>query len=229
MTSHPACPPMDWRGFPYAIGYFLRDYIRLGRRTRRRAAHARFQDLMQNQRTSLVAIDCGANVGKVSERLLDAGYVVHAFEPEPMALAELKNRLDGRQNFILHEKAVGTAPGTATLFRHRDVMNNKKRTEASSLINQPQCDDRNTVVVEVESLPDFIAALGGRVGILKMDIEGYEVAILNAILDRGQHRDIDFVLAETHERFSLPLAWQTAKLRARIRQNAIANIDLDHI
>lgn len=229
MITPAKCPPISWRALPLVIGYLLRDSIRLGRKKRRHASRANFTNLITNKRTSLVAIDCGANVGKISEELLDAGYYVHAFEPDPMALEDFKARLGGRPNLVLHEAAVGTSPGTATLYRHKDVLFKKKRTEASSLIKQPKCDDLNTVQVEVADLPAFIASQKNRVGILKLDIEGYEVEILTALLDRGQHHDIDYIVAETHERFSLPLAWRTAKLRARVHQNKISNIDLDHL
>jgi len=229
MITPAKCPPMSWRAVPVAIGYLLRDSIRLGRRKRRLASRVNFASLIENKRTSLVAIDCGANVGKISEELLNAGYRVHAFEPDPMALTDFKARLGGRANLILHEAAVGTSAGTATLYRHKDVLVKKKRVEASSLIKQPKCDDRNTVQVEVTDLPAFIASQNERVGILKLDIEGYEVEILTALLDRGQHHEIDYIVAETHERFGLPLAWRTAKLRARIHQHKIANIDLDHL
>ncbi len=42
------------------------------------------------------AIDVGANVGRVSERLLKAGYTVYAFEPYPPAFATLQKLADGR-------------------------------------------------------------------------------------------------------------------------------------
>lgn len=228
MSATGSCPPIDWRGQIYAVGYLLRDSIRLGRRERMRASRAHFGRLIAEMKTSPLAIDCGANVGKITEELLNAGYTVHAFEPEPLVLAAFQSRFNGRPNLILHQQAVGIAQSTAILYRHKDVSTNKKRTEASSLIKQPKCDDRQTVEVQVADLPAFIAAQPSRIGILKMDIEGIEVVILNAILDRGQHHDIDFILAETHERFGLLQAWRTAQLRGRVRQNGITNIDLDH-
>jgi FkbM family methyltransferase len=76
--------------------------------------------------------------------------------------------------------------------------------------------DEERVTVKCICLPDFVAALGKPVKLLKMDIEGSEVAILNALLDRNQMALIELAIVETHDRFSENLARETEALRERL-------------
>ena len=52
-----------------------------------------------------VAIDCGANVGEVSARLLETGADVIAFDPEPWAVERLRERFQNEPRFTLHNAA----------------------------------------------------------------------------------------------------------------------------
>jgi FkbM family methyltransferase len=68
-----------------------------------------------------IAVDIGANVGKYSEALLDAGFEVHAFEPNPAVLEKLRARLGGQKGFAAHGIAVGSGDGKVPLHLIRDV------------------------------------------------------------------------------------------------------------
>ncbi|MGH7916278.1 MAG: FkbM family methyltransferase [Candidatus Binataceae bacterium] len=61
------------------------------------------------------ALDVGANVGQVSEHLLEVGYTVHAFEPYAPAFGKLEQRLGNRTNFHAFEIALGPADRTMDL------------------------------------------------------------------------------------------------------------------
>ena len=62
-----------------------------------------------------------------------------------------------------------------------------------------------------------------------MDIEGSEVEILNEIINEGLHRKIGNIFVETHERFSHSLGLETAKLKLKIKNLNINNINLDWV
>ena len=64
------------------------------------------------------------------------------------------------------------------------------------------------------------------IGLLKMDIEGEEVRVLNKLIDLNLHQKIRKIVVETHERF-LVLKEPTKKLKKRIRALKLRNIDLD--
>ena len=46
---------------------------------------------------------------------------------------------------------------------------------------------------------NFINELEGRVRLVKMDIEGAEIEVLNSLIDTDQVRKVDMILVETHE------------------------------
>ena len=73
-----------------------------------------------------LAIDCGANVGDVSERLLASGADVIAFDPEPWAVEKLQARFKGASRFELMNVAVGTENGEIQMFRAGNFDDNEK-------------------------------------------------------------------------------------------------------
>jgi hypothetical protein len=81
----------------------------------------------------------------------------------------------------------------------------------------------------VEGIPfaEFVRDLGARVRLLKMDIEGAEVAILNRLLDEGLHERIDQVFVEVHDRQNKSLAEPTRLLRERLAALGAGHIRLD--
>lgn len=175
-----------------------------------------------------LVLDCGANIGKVTRAFRRAGATVHAFEPDPYAQARFRERFGSDAAVTLHPVGVGAEPGRFTLHRTRDFATDPERaTIGSSLFAHDLHGAGDAVEVEVIDLLAFIRGLGRRVDILKMDIEGAEVAILERMFDEGLHRDIGRIYVETHERFSPELATRTAALRARIAAERIDNVDLD--
>jgi FkbM family methyltransferase len=175
-----------------------------------------------------VAIDCGANVGRYTEPLARSGAVVHAFEPDPTAFAALSARLSGRPNVTLHPAAVGVTDGTATLYRAADFAADPlKRTVSSSLLpDKLNVDAEAALEVRRVDLPRFIAEIG-RVALLKLDIEGAEVEILERLLEIGALARIGAVFVETHETKAPALAERTAALRRAIARDGLAGVNLD--
>ena len=67
------------------------------------------------------AIDVGANVGRVSERLLKCGYTVYAFEPYGPSFRALRERLTASQKFHAFDFALGPEDGTMNLHIASDL------------------------------------------------------------------------------------------------------------
>ena len=99
--------------------------------------------LLEHLRSSLahgVALDIGANIGEVSERLLEAGYEVYAFEPHPVTFEKLTARLGGRPGFRAMEAAIGPADGRMDLHLASTLTPNHSRGSADhfhSLVPHP--------------------------------------------------------------------------------------------
>jgi FkbM family methyltransferase len=62
-----------------------------------------------------VAIDVGANTGDSAQALLDAGFSVFAFEPNPSAYQKLVERFAETRDFTAFDLAIGAADGTARI------------------------------------------------------------------------------------------------------------------
>lgn len=175
-----------------------------------------------------IAIDCGANVGNVTKKMARPGVVVYAFEPDPNAFKELQSNFIGIDKVICLNKAVSNHSGMAKIyFNNRYSEDPKKWSTASTLlIDKPHVDKSNFFECEVVDLADFIKNLNKPIGLLKIDIEGEEVKVLNKLIDLNLTSKIRNIVVETHERFPI-LKKPTEDLRERIRLNKIKNIDLD--
>ncbi len=159
-----------------------------------------------------LALDVGANLGYATSlmaaRVGASGRVI-AFEPNPEVYAELaanRARWQGRDwggAIALEPLALSDTTGTATLQIPR-----RNRGEAVLLAagsGLAAADVLTTQTVEIRQLDDYLGA-EEPVGLLKIDIEGHELAAFRgaaALLARGQVRDIIF---EEHGGYPSPAA-----------------------
>jgi FkbM family methyltransferase len=119
------------------------------------------------------AIDVGANHGDYSAILVDLARDVIAVEPNPGIVRVLEARLGDqirRQRLQLVRGALGAEAGTARLFVP-DAGSGLGSLDAPQIATAGKAID-----VSVSRLDDL--ARGRRVGFIKIDVEGYEVAVL---------------------------------------------------
>ncbi len=135
------------------------------------------------------AIDIGANTGEVADHLLQAGYTVYAFEPEPAAFAKLSQRNGGNGRLHPFNLAVGSADTTMDLHIASNLADGKHDASLfSSLIDHPMLDDctfTKKIPVEVRSLASLrrSAKFPERVGLLKIDTEGFDLEVIRGMDD----------------------------------------------
>lgn len=209
------------------LRWHLVDRHRKDMPVQRRAIWHFFNYVETLEKGSLV-IDCGANVGNVTAAFVRRGFYVHAFEPDPYARRFLEKRFGKHPLVTIHPRAVGVLAGSTTLYRiDAFAQRPKKASMSSSVVRRTGHTDVDAIEVEVVDLSEFMRSLGRRVDLLKLDVEGSEVAIVEKLLDEGTYRDVGMVYAETHERHSADLAERTANLRRRIAEAGITNINLD--
>jgi FkbM family methyltransferase len=170
----------------------------------------RLRQLTEND----VAIDCGANVGVFTEMIAATGALVHAFEPDPYAFARLSERTAALPNVVLHNVAVGTSEATVRLYRTEDFDSRPDNACISSSLyaDKINIDRGNYIEVRQIDFPAFLSSLSARVAILKIDIEGAEVLLLERMIADGTIDVCDFVFVETHETRIPALAKRTAAL-----------------
>lgn len=182
-----------------------------------------------------VVVDCGANMGAVTEILADTGARVHAFEPDPYTFAKLQAGMAGRANVTCHAAAVGAVAGTFRLQRAEGWAANPDGASVSSSIVAGGRRMADAEGVEVTVI-DFLAFLRGlvadhgRVAFVKIDIEGAELELLEAMEGTDLFDHIQLLVAETHEKKFAHLAPRFAALRARMAARfPITRVNLDWI
>lgn len=178
-----------------------------------------------------LAVDCGANVGEMTAILARNGATVHAFEPNPHAFKVLTTKFAGRPNVVCHNAAVGAAAGRLALYLHE----NSEQDEilwsngSSLLAEKPNVSPARSVEVEVIDLAAFLQSLPQPVKVLKIDIEGAEVEVMNHLLDTNCLACITHVFVETHDTKIPSLAEPTAALRKRLADSGLTQVQLDWV
>lgn len=173
---------------------------------------------MNNLNKGDTVIDLGANVGLVSEILARKGLYVIAFEPNKTAFEELKKVAKQYPNIEIHNVAAGTENKHVKLFHHKDSeISDIDLTQSSSLLSEKP-NVSIDLYDEVEEI-DFAEFLNKRnlpIEILKIDIEGFEIDLINHLLDHNAVKDINKIYMETHERKFPALEKSTEDLKLRI-------------
>lgn len=152
-----------------------------------------------------VLLEIGAHNGDGTfMSYVDAGWEVHAFEPDPNNRAELLRKTVGLPNVTVIPKAVADKPGMMTLYT------SSESTGISSLAAFTE-GHAPSEEVEVITIRDYVAAGGpARVDFLKMDVEGYERFVM-AGYPWDTHRP-RAVLLEFEDRKTVPLGYSWSDL-----------------
>ena len=153
----------------------------------------------------LVIFDVGASFGDFTSAALEAmppGTVIHAFEPSHTAMAKFRGTIAGHpkaHQVRAHTIGLSNSKGNATLYApfngsgigtlHPapfDVLGSTKAIEA----------------VELTTIDVFCSEHGiERIDLLKLDVEGHELAVLQGargMIDAGRVRFIQFEFGECH-------------------------------
>lgn len=173
-----------------------------------------------------VILDCGANVGDITSRFARTGAEVYAFEPNPGVFRILSRRFRGlprvhclNQGVMDRECQLSlNIPAPRASSDAIDV------SVAASFVGHAGNTPAGTmqqVDIPCIDLAAFIRALGRNVRLLKLDIEGAELPVLNSLLDSGVIHHVDLVLVETHEKQMPQLLAETEALRERLRREGL--------
>lgn len=137
-----------------------------------------------------VAMDVGANFGYFASLMSARGARVVAFEPHPEVYAALERNARAWPATETREQAVSDRAGVAILNEpeeHHDL--ERFNQGLASLVPMPNA---TGIEVETVTLDDLISE---PVGLLKVDVEGHEPAVLrgaHAALEAGLVRDVVF-------------------------------------
>lgn len=208
---------------------------RTGLHYQRQFRRTKWADVDQNFQLSaeacrgLAAVDLGANVGDFTCRLAQFASTVYAFEPDPWAFSELQKRTAHLANVVLIPAAAGGDEGVVRLFRHPKRHENRLLSSVSSICADSRIVKRQSQAIDVEKI-DFVKWLKGspeQFGLLKIDIEGAEVELLEALLWSDEVERFNYIFCETHEPELPHLLDRYTKLRSRAESLGHPTVNLD--
>ena len=160
-----------------------------------------FEDAVRRS-GGMTCIDLGANVGVYTRKMASGTKRVIAFEPDPWTVEALEANVADLNNVRIEKVAAGTSERTVLLYRHaRFEQDPILYSESSSVIdNKNNIEKKNAVEVRQINFIRYLEDIEEEIGILKIDIEGAEVDLLEALFDRSDIlRRINYIFAETHE------------------------------
>ena len=126
----------------------------------------------------MVVLDIGANVGYYSlfaARLAGEKGRIFSFEPAPDNFALLVRNIEvnGFKNIVPLQQAVSNKTGKGTLFLSKET----------DLHHLGTPDENGTISVVTVTVDEFVKKTGCRVDMIKIDVEGWEMAVLQGMVE----------------------------------------------
>lgn len=139
-----------------------------------------------------IIMDVGANVGDATVRLASVfpHYNIHAFEPVTSTRESLLTSVRSFPNVAVHDKALGSKKGTCT-------MTAEPNSEINRIVSFSHSKKDNLQQVEVTTVDDFLSKIGHpKVGLMKLDTEGFDVEVLRGSANAIAKGLIDLMVIE---------------------------------
>jgi len=144
-----------------------------------------------------VVIDLGAHVGKASIEFAHVVREVHAFEPNPVNFAELRKQTRRYPKIKVYQQAVSSENGTTQLFFEEGKRG--RFYEGSTIVGgKSNVSYSKHFDVETVAIADVIKNISSNSIVIKMDIEGAEYIVLDALLDSDAMTQIRKIYVECH-------------------------------
>ncbi len=122
-----------------------------------------------------IVVDAGANIGYytvIFSKLVGEGGRVYAFEPDPVNFEILKKNVEQNncRNVILEKKALSNKNEMTKLYLSKENMGDHRIYDSG--------EGRTSVEVETVRLDDYLKDIVDRICVLKIDVQGAEVMVL---------------------------------------------------
>ncbi len=217
---------LKYRTLRYVPGQIGRRYTE---KYAARGTQWKFRDAV-DETAGMIAIDLGANIGEYTNLLARKASRVIAFEPDPWALEKLRKNTQSLKNVEIIAAAAGAYASTVKLYRHPEFSDDPVANSQSSSVVSDKRNISNEDFFEVPQIDmiDFIRGIEGEIGVLKVDIEGAEVDLFEAMFDQPDVMSrIHYIFAETHETKIPGHEPRVAALKARAEKMIKPVIDLN--
>jgi FkbM family methyltransferase len=175
--------------------------------------------IVKNLESDDICVDCGANVGVYSQLFAKYGSQVYSFEPNPVAFNILKKKTKKLKNIYPIMSAVGTSNTQGKLYLHEDFnLDEVFYSQSSSLMKQKNNLTDSFIKIEVIDFAKWLEKFE-KIKFIKIDIEGYEVELLNHLINSKVLSKIDYIFVETHEKKIAELRTEIELLKEKIKNS----------
>lgn len=184
--------------------------------------------LRSSRGEEVVFIDGGTHAGVFSDVALASGGICYAFEPNIYLAAFLKNLYKDNERLILKEQAISHKNEKVIFYN----MDDDVISDGNSIISMPKAKQKSAYEVDMIDFCEFITKLikkHGKIAFVKLDIEGAEFDVLNALIEKNLYENIEYIMVETHERFFDNPKEKIGILKEKIAKKQIKNIYLDWV
>lgn len=118
-----------------------------------------------------VVLDIGANIGYYSLYVLPCVSGVHAFEPDPIARARLRQNLADHAKAQIHDSAVGLRSGRANFII-------EENSEVSHLAGPRAESGKRICEISMTTIDDFVTEEKLSITGIKIDVEGADLEVI---------------------------------------------------
>lgn len=168
-----------------------------------------------------VCLDCGANVGVYSQLFAKYGSKVYSFEPDPVPFKKLIEKSNRFDNIFPIMAAVGTSNSQTKLYLDENYNSDELFfSEHNSLVREKDNVGSSFIEVKMIDIAIWLADFD-KIKFMKIDIEGYEVRLINYLIDSDVINKIEYVFVETHEKRIQGLDNQIKELKKKIKNLGI--------
>jgi FkbM family methyltransferase len=161
----------------------------------------RFLSRFFEQFPEALVLDVGANKGQYSElvRELAPKAVVHAFEPHPVSFAALE-RIAVKIGIAVHPIALGDSNADIEIFDYSDEAGSQHASAYREVIEDIHRRPASAWKARCEALDYLADRLNlAKIGLLKIDTEGHELAVLRGAQHLLMSGAIDVIQFEFNE------------------------------
>lgn len=123
-------------------------------------------------------LDIGGNLGNWTHETVKRwpSSEIIIFEPSKTAISQLESRFLGVDNIKIVSKALSDSVGTATLYS--DVAGSGLGSLSERDLEHLGINFSHSEIVQVDTLDNYLRGISNSLAILKLDVEGYELAVL---------------------------------------------------
>lgn len=189
-------------------------------------APKKFEEILKTLNSNSRVLDLGANVGDYSILMAKTGSFVFSYEPNPYAFKILLERTKSFSNIKCFNKAVSDKSGKVKLYLHENHNVDPIKWSTGSSIDKNKENVTNDFV-EVECINITEILNDTYFDLIKIDVEGQEIEILNKIIDNNLSERFGSIFVEMHDKKMIHLKQKSAHLRNRIKEYRMNNIYLD--